>query len=107
MVLSVQRDPAYTTILTVLRRLAAKGLVLQDRDERAHCYTPLHGPDGLVAALMVDALDYVADAIRREAALACFVERVGSTEARTLRCALAQRDAKHVVPARLGGGGTS
>lgn len=91
--ISAQRDLAYTTIMTVLRRLAAKGLVLQDRDERAHRYTPLHSADELVAGLMVDALDYVADSGSREAALVHFVERVGSAEARALRCALEELDA--------------
>lgn len=33
--ISAQRDLACTTIMTVLRRLAAKGLVLQDRTTRA------------------------------------------------------------------------
>lgn len=105
--LSAQRGLAYTTIMTVLRRLAAKGLVLQDRDERAHRYTPLHSPDELVAGLMVDALDHVADAGSREAALIHFVERVGSAEVRTLRCAVAELEARHAVPAPPGHAGTS
>lgn len=97
--LSAQRHLAYTTTMTVLRRLAAKGLALQDRQERAHRYLPLHSSAELVAGLMIDALDYVADARGREAALLQFVERVGSAEARALRCALGESDSKHVVPA--------
>ena len=55
------RDLAYTTIMTVLQRLAKKNLVVQHRDDRAHRYAPMHGRDELVAGLMVDALDQVAD----------------------------------------------
>jgi predicted transcriptional regulator len=57
--LSAQRDLAYTTIMTVLQRLAKKNLVVQHRDDRAHRYAPTHGRDELVAGLMVDALDQV------------------------------------------------
>ena len=59
--LSAQRDLAYTTIMTVLQRLAKKNLVVQHRDDRAHRYAPTHGRDELVAGLMVDALDQVSD----------------------------------------------
>ncbi len=93
--LSAHRDLKYTTIMTVLQRLATKGLVSQDRHERAHRYNPLHSPDELIVRLMVDALDYV-DSRSREAALLQFVERVGSAEVRTLQRALAELEAKQV-----------
>ena len=48
-------DLAYTTVMTVLQRLAKKNLVVQHRDDRAHRYAPTHGRDELVAGLMVDA----------------------------------------------------
>ncbi len=101
--LSSERDLAYTTVMTVLQRLAAKGLVRQDRDERAHRYAPLHGHAELIAGLMVDALDYVADGASREAALVHFVEHVGSAEARALRCALAElaQDTYNLAPRAL------
>ena len=82
--LSAQRDLAYTTIMTVLQRLAKKNLVVQHRDDRAHRYAPTHGRDELVAGLMVDALDQAADSGSREAALVHFVERVGADEAAAL-----------------------
>ena len=88
--LSAQRDLAYTTIMTVLQRLAKKNLVVQHRDDRAHRYAPMHGRDELVAGLMVDALDQAADSGGREAALVHFVERVGADEAAALRRALAE-----------------
>lgn len=46
--LSARRDLAYTTVMTVLQRLAKKNLVLQIRDDRAHRYAPVHGRDELV-----------------------------------------------------------
>jgi len=95
-VLSVHRELAYTTIMTVLQRLAKKNLVVQHRDDRAHRYAPTHGRDELVAGLMVDALDQAADSGSREAALVHFVERVGSDEAAALRRALVElEDAEH------------
>ena len=63
--LSAHRDLAYTTIMTVLQRLAKKNLVVQHRDDRAHRYAPTHGRDELVAGLMVDALDQAADLVLR------------------------------------------
>ena len=93
--LANDRELAYTTVMTVLQRLARKNLVSQIRDDRAHQYTPVHGRDELVAGLMVDALDQAADSGDRQAALVHFVERVGADEAAALRRALAELEAKH------------
>ncbi len=54
--LSARRELAYTTVMTVLQRLAKKNLVVQRRDDRAHRYAPVHSRDELVAGLMMDAL---------------------------------------------------
>lgn len=83
--LSARRDLAYTTVMTVLQRLAKKNLVLQIRDDRAHRYAPVHGRDELVAGLMVDALAQAEYSGSRQAALVHFVERVGADEADALR----------------------
>jgi predicted transcriptional regulator len=93
--LAARRDLAYTTVMTVLQRLAKKNLVSQIRDDRAYRYTPVHGRDELVARLMVDALDQAADTGSREAALVHFVERVGADEADALRRALAELESGH------------
>jgi predicted transcriptional regulator len=95
--LCTQRDLAYTTVMTVLQRLARKKLVVQIRDDRAHRYAPSHGRDELVAGLMVDALAQAADSGDRQAALVHFVERVGADEADALRRALADLEAKHRI----------
>lgn len=91
--LRTRRELAYTTVMTVLQRLARKGLVTQIRDDRAYQYAALRGRDELVAGLMVDALDQAADSGGRRAALMSFVERVGAAEADTLRRALADLEA--------------
>jgi len=96
--LSAERDLAYTTVMTVLQRLARKNLVSQIRDDRAHQYVPVHGPDELIAGLMVDALDQAAGSVDRQAALVHFVERVGADEAEALRRALAELEAKDRSP---------
>lgn len=105
--LAVRRDLAYTTIMTVLQRLAKKNLVVQHRDDRAHRYAPTHGRDELVAGLMVDALDQVADSGSREAALVHFVERVGAGEAAALRRALADLESKDRLTPPTGNPGTA
>ncbi|CRZ14129.1 BlaI/MecI/CopY family transcriptional regulator [Mycolicibacterium neworleansense] len=105
--LAARRDLAYTTIMTVLQRLAKKNLVVQHRDDRAHRYAPTNGRDELVAGLMVDALDQAADSGSRQAALVHFVERVGVDEARALRRALAELESKHQLGPPAGNSGTA
>ncbi len=95
--LRAERDLAYTTVMTVLQRLARKGLVVQIRDDRAHRYTARHGRDELVAGLMVDALAQASDSGDRRAALVHFVERVGAEDAESLRRALSDLDTKHRI----------
>src|SRR6201996_3163861 len=96
--LSEQRDLAYTTVMTVLQRLAKKNLVSQIRDDRAHQYAPVHGRDELVAGLMVDALDQAEDSGSRQSALVHFVERVGAEQADALRPARAELEANQRSP---------
>ena len=92
--LSARRELAYTTVMTVLQRLAKKNLVIQQRDDRAHRYLPVHGREELVAGLMVDALDQADETAGRAAALVHFVGRVGADEAAALRAALAELEAR-------------
>lgn len=93
--LASRRELAYTTVMTVLQRLAKKDLVVQHRDDRAHRYAPVNSRDELVAGLMVDALAQARNSGAREAALVHFVERVGASEADALRRALADLEAKN------------
>ena len=95
---SVPRELAYTTVMTVLRRLTDKGLVAQHRDDRAHRYAAVHGRDELVAGLMVDVLDQVADAKDRTAALVHFVESVGTDDLHVLQRALGEVEKNPTMP---------
>src|ERR1044071_9534975 len=73
--LSRQRDLAYTTVMTVLDRLAKKGVVTQQRADRAYRYAPAQTREEMTAALMLDALSAAPDGVR-DAALAHFDGRL-------------------------------
>lgn len=82
------RDLAYTTVMTVLDRLAKKGLVERERDGRAYRYAAARSREDLVAEVMHTAL--TDDPAERTAALVAFVERVTPEEAEAMRAALAR-----------------
>lgn len=79
------RGLAYTTWLTVLSRLEAKGLLRRDRAARAHTYTSVASREDHIAVLMQQALEQADD---RESALQHFARSVSPTEAQALRRAL-------------------
>lgn len=87
--LCVHRPLAYSTVMTVLQRLALKGLLIQLRDARAFKYVPCHRREELVADLMIDALRDTPNHSGRQAALLHFIERVEAEDADVLRRALA------------------
>ena len=71
------RDLAYTTVMTVLDRLAKKAVVIQEKTDRAYRYAPAQSREEMTAALMLDALSGAPDGAARDAALAHFVGRLG------------------------------
>lgn len=79
------RDLAYTTVMTVLDRLAGKGMVERERNGRAWSYRPAASREAFIAQLMLDALDLAGS---RDAALVRFARSVSGTEAEVLREAL-------------------
>jgi len=83
------RGLAYTTWLTVLGRLEAKGLLRRDRRDRAHTYSAVASREDHIAVLMQSALGQAED---REAALQHFARTVSPAEAEALRQALEDRD---------------
>jgi predicted transcriptional regulator len=85
--LATTRDLAYTTVMTVLDRLAKKKLTERERDGKAWRYKAAAPREELAADLMRDALDRAGD--RREA-LVRFVGQVSDEEAALLRDALAR-----------------
>ncbi|MEE6259590.1 BlaI/MecI/CopY family transcriptional regulator [Plantactinospora sonchi] len=79
------RELAYTTVMTVLDRLAGKGMVEREREGRAWRYRPAASREAHIARLMLDALDLAGS---RDAALVRFARSVSGTEAEILRAAL-------------------
>jgi predicted transcriptional regulator len=86
----VDRDLAYTTVMTVLDRLTRKGFVQRERTGRAWSYLPTAGREVYITGLMLDALDDTGD---RDAALVRFARSVSNPEAEVLRAALAEAEA--------------
>jgi predicted transcriptional regulator len=82
------RELAYTTVMTVLDRLAKKGLVVRERDKRAYRYGAAQSREDLVAEVMHTAL--TEDPAERTAALVAFVGRVTREDAEAMRAALAR-----------------
>lgn len=58
---ALPRDLAYTTVLTVLQRLHAKGVVRRERAGKAYAYQPLVDAAELAAREMRTALDRSGD----------------------------------------------
>jgi len=84
------RELAYTTVMTVLDRLAGKEMVERERAGRAWSYRPAASREAYIAQLMLDALDLSSS---RDAALVRFARSVSGTEAEVLRAALAEEAA--------------
>ncbi len=81
------RDLAYTTVMTVLDRLARKDVVVREREGRAFRYAPRRSRAAMTADLMREALDETgAD---RDQALVSFVGEASETDLAALRRALA------------------
>ncbi|WP_131104472.1 BlaI/MecI/CopY family transcriptional regulator [Ornithinimicrobium sufpigmenti] len=91
--LSSQRSLAYTTVMTVLGRLAKKGVVHQERHGRAYRYSPVRNREEMTAELMLDAMRTSSDLGNREAALQHFVGQVSPREAEVIRAALSRAPA--------------
>ena len=79
------RELAHTTVMTVLDRLAKKGIARRQRDGRAWRYQAAADREAYVTELMLHALDQTG---ARSAALASFARRVSGAEAQVLRRAL-------------------
>ena len=73
---------AYTTVVTILSRLHAKGVLERHKAGRAHLYAPVADQPGLAARRMTRVLDGEAD---REAVLARFVSSLSDSDEELLR----------------------
>lgn len=92
--LSGSRDIAYTTVMTVMDRLARKDLVVQEKDGRAYRYRARESRAAMTAGLMRDTLDDFAEH-DRGTALVAFVEEASPEDLAALRRALADLDGSH------------
>jgi predicted transcriptional regulator len=73
---------AYTTVVTILSRLHAKGVLDRHKAGRAYLYAPVADQPGLAARRMARVLDSEAD---REAVLARFVSSLSDSDEELLR----------------------
>ena len=73
---------AYTTVVTILSRLHAKGVLERHKAGRAFLYAPVADEPGLAARRMARVLDGEAD---REAVLARFVSGLSDRDEELLR----------------------
>jgi predicted transcriptional regulator len=80
---------AYTTVVTILSRLHAKGMLSRYKDGRVHRYAPVADQPGLAARRMARVLDEEAD---REAVLARFVSSLSDRDEELLRKMLTDPD---------------
>ncbi len=89
--LATGRDIAYTTVMTVMDRLARKELVSQEKDGRAYRYRARASRAAMTAELMRETLADFGEHDRRTA-LAAFVEDASAEDVAALRLALAELD---------------
>ncbi|HET7399763.1 MAG TPA: BlaI/MecI/CopY family transcriptional regulator [Intrasporangium sp.] len=94
----VERGLAYTTLMTVLDRMAKKGLVSRERDGRAWRYTPASTRQELTSESLHHTLSELAGEERRSALLH-FLDESTPEEIDELRAALAQLEARGEAPA--------
>src|SRR5258707_4110740 len=78
---------AYTTVVTILSRLHAKGVLQRRKAGRAYLYAPVADEPGLAARRMARVLDEELD---REAVLARFVSGLSGTDEELLRRTLGE-----------------
>lgn len=79
------REPAYTTVMTVMSILYNKGWLRRERAGRAWRYEPTISREGYAAQLMREALD---DSVDPEAVFTHFVRQASPQESDALRAAL-------------------
>jgi predicted transcriptional regulator len=84
-----RRELAYTTVMTVLDRLAKKRLVTQERDGRAYRYSPVGTREELTAQTMRETLGDL-EAPDRKGAMLHFLDDASPQEIDDLKAALAE-----------------
>ena len=100
------RDLAYTTVMTVLSRLEAKGVTTRERDGRAWRYRPASTRESLTAQAMRSPLHDLSSAVR-EAAILHFLSEASADDLDAVRAAMADVEAKGDRPRRRRGRGAA
>lgn len=93
------RDLAYTTVMTVLSRLEAKGVTSRERDGRAWRYRPASSRESLTAQAMRSPLHDLSSA-DRQAAILHFLAEASADDLEAVRAAMAEVEAKGDRPRR-------
>lgn len=93
------RDLAYTTVMTVLSRLEAKGVTSRVRDGRAWRYHPASSRESLTAEAMRSPLHDLSDE-DRQAAILHFLSEASSDDLHAVREAMAAVEAQGDRPRR-------
>jgi predicted transcriptional regulator len=102
--LAARRGIAYTTVMTVMGRLADAGLLSQERSGRAYRYAAVTSREELTAATMREQLQGMGDDDRRTAMLH-FLDDATADELADLKAALAEVEARHHGTGRAGRAG--
>lgn len=100
------RDLAYTTVMTVLSRLEAKGVTTRERDGRAWRYRPATSRESLTAEAMRSPLHDLSGA-ERQAAILHFLAEASPDDLAAVREAMAAVEAQGDRPARRRGRGAA
>lgn len=92
--LADRRDLAYTTIMTTMARLAAKGLLERDTSGLAHRYRPTVSREEYARSTVTSVVDWLVQSFP-EPAMSYFVEKIDdTTDLGTLSSLRASIDAK-------------
>lgn len=86
--LTQERPLAYTTVMTVMDNLHAKGLVVREKQGKAYLYTPTTSREEHTVEMLQEVL---ADSNDRTAALMHLVGQMDPSEAADLLAALSER----------------
>ncbi|WP_338748758.1 BlaI/MecI/CopY family transcriptional regulator [Janibacter alittae] len=98
------RDLAYTTVMTVLSRLEAKGVTTRERDGHAWRYRAVSSRESMTAQAMRDRLHDLSSA-DRQAAILHFLSEASADDLDAVRAAMAEVEAKGDRPRRRRGRG--
>lgn len=99
--LSATRGLAYTTVMTVMGRLADAGLLVKERSGRAFLYAAAGTREELTASSMLGQLQGLPTADRR-AAMLHFLDDATADEIADLKAALAEVERRHGQPSAGG-----